>query len=285
MRQHSKAWVRLLTWLSGLYLAFRTVDMWVGHLTFWDNTKEKVLPLWQAWLRPLLTTDNLAWVCFLGGAASLFWINFGEWVVGAIRGPVSPPQPELPVGNRYAEVSLPVGEEQSKEASKQEVGRLEQEQLPSSEWLSTIQRRMSDTEPKVDLIQKAICLIYISSLYRDCGFNLEEAERGLKKQIDKRSGEYEQLTQDLTAGNQVVQDHKAWMQQKSAEVANLLPKKGPIAEDVSKHFHDSHPPFSISLEGDPLQSERQLYAAILATSRYCKQQAFIRMVEAYEISR
>lgn len=77
--------VGVITIGSGLYLAFVRLDMLVGHLTFWDNLKEKVLPTWRDTILPLLTADNLALFCFLGGAASLLWIHFGAYLTDWIR--------------------------------------------------------------------------------------------------------------------------------------------------------------------------------------------------------
>jgi hypothetical protein len=68
----------VVTICGGLYVAFIRLDMWVGHLTFWDNFKEKVVPIWRDWVWPMLTTEHLAWVCFLGGIASLLWVNLGN---------------------------------------------------------------------------------------------------------------------------------------------------------------------------------------------------------------
>ncbi|WP_191061197.1 hypothetical protein [Geminicoccus harenae] len=73
----------VVTVIPAIYLAFVGVDMWVGHLTFWDNFKEKVLPM--------LTAENLAWVCFLGGILTLAWINFGGQIRNLLGWPETEP--------------------------------------------------------------------------------------------------------------------------------------------------------------------------------------------------
>ena len=80
MQTKTKSW-----WAAGisvgsaLYIYFVRTDMVVGHFTFWDNFTEKILPhLAQAWA--LMTAERLAWLCFVGGLASLAWLNFGDWM-------------------------------------------------------------------------------------------------------------------------------------------------------------------------------------------------------------
>ncbi len=81
MRKQTKSrWATIVTVGSGLYRAFARADTVVGHFTFWDNFKEKVLPIWRDHVLAMLTNERLAWILLIGGIASLAWINFGEWI-------------------------------------------------------------------------------------------------------------------------------------------------------------------------------------------------------------
>jgi hypothetical protein len=63
------------------YNLFVKFGIWVGNFTFLDNFRDKIVPIWWEWALPMLTTENLVWVCLLGGAASLVWINFGDRIL------------------------------------------------------------------------------------------------------------------------------------------------------------------------------------------------------------
>src|SRR3954452_6963662 len=74
-----------------LYWGFVKLDTLVGHLTFWDNVKEKALPLWRDEIAPMLTVNNLATLCFAGGIATLVWMHFGHWLTMRVRGAIGLP--------------------------------------------------------------------------------------------------------------------------------------------------------------------------------------------------
>lgn len=75
-----------------IYWGFVKLDMWVGHLTFWDNVKDKVVPVWQDEILPLMTTDHLAWICFAGGICTLIWVHFGHQIASRFRASLGWPE-------------------------------------------------------------------------------------------------------------------------------------------------------------------------------------------------
>ena len=77
--------VGAVTAIPTVYLAAKEFGGALGLLSAPDDFSTYVVPIWQRYVLPMLTTDNLAWVTMLAGLATLAWINFGDRLPASAR--------------------------------------------------------------------------------------------------------------------------------------------------------------------------------------------------------